>query len=54
MAYFFIFVHLKQVFVLRVCFPTYILLAGLPGVARDEKLAKQIFEIAWREKGWIG
>jgi hypothetical protein len=30
------------------------LLAGAPGVARDEKLRKQIFEIAWRDKGWIG
>jgi hypothetical protein len=29
-------------------------LAGVPGVARDEKLQKQIFEIAWRDKGWIG
>jgi hypothetical protein len=29
-------------------------LAGVPDVARDEKLRKQIFEIAWRDKGWIG
>ena len=29
-------------------------LAGVPGVARDEKLRKQIFEITWRDKGWIG
>jgi len=27
---------------------------GVPGVARDEKLRKQIFEITWRDKGWIG
>jgi len=32
----------------------YNILAGVPGVARDEKLRKQIFEIAWRDKGWIG
>jgi len=32
----------------------YRLLAGVPGVARDEKLRKQIFEITWRDKGWIG
>jgi len=32
----------------------YYLLAGVPGVARDEKLQKQIFEITWRDKGWIG
>jgi hypothetical protein len=31
-----------------------IILAGVPGVARDEKLRKQIFEIACRDKGWIG
>jgi len=29
-------------------------LAGVPSVARDEKLRKQIFEIPWRDKGWIG
>jgi hypothetical protein len=29
-------------------------LAGVPGVARDDKLGKQIFEITWRDKGWIG
>jgi hypothetical protein len=32
----------------------YNVLAGLPGVAWDEKLQKQIFEITWRDKGWIG
>jgi len=32
----------------------YAVLAGVPGVARDEKLRNQIFEIAWRDKGWIG
>jgi len=32
----------------------YKILAGVPGVARDEKLRKQIFEITWRDKGWIG
>ena len=31
----------------------YIILAGVPGVARDEKLQKQIFEIAWTDKSWI-
>ena len=30
------------------------ILAGVPGVARDEKLRKQIFEITWRDKGWLG
>jgi hypothetical protein len=30
------------------------ILAGVPGVARDENLRKQIFEIAWRDEGWIG
>ena len=29
-------------------------LAGVPGVARDENLQKQIFEITWIDKGWIG
>jgi len=29
-------------------------LAGVPGFARDEKLRKQIFEITWRKKVWIG
>jgi hypothetical protein len=33
---------------------TYYSLAGIPGVTRDEKLRKQIFEITWRDKGWIG
>jgi len=32
----------------------YCILAGVPGVARDEKLRKQIFEMTWRDKGWIG
>jgi hypothetical protein len=32
----------------------YTILAGVPGIARDEKLRKQIFEITWRDKGWIG
>jgi hypothetical protein len=30
------------------------LTSGVPGFARDEKLQKQIFEITWRDKGWIG
>jgi len=30
------------------------ILAGVPGIARDEKLRKQMFEITWRDKGWIG
>jgi hypothetical protein len=30
------------------------ILTGVPGVARDEKLQKQIFKITWRDKGWIG
>jgi hypothetical protein len=46
----------------RKCLASYIVvlstvndkLAGVPGVDRDKKLQKQIFEIAWREKGWIG
>jgi hypothetical protein len=43
----------SDVFVLRnVRF--YVLLAGVPGVARDEKLRKQIFEITLRDKAWIG
>jgi len=29
-------------------------LAAIPGVDRDEKLRKQLFEITWRDKGWIG
>jgi hypothetical protein len=29
-------------------------LPGVPGVARDEKLRKQIFEITWRDRVWIG
>ena len=29
-------------------------LAGVPGVARDKEVRKQIFEIAWTDKGWIG
>ena len=32
----------------------YKILAWVPGVARDEKLRKQIFEITWRDNGWIG
>ena len=32
----------------------YIRLAGVPSVAYDEKLRKQIFEITWRDEGWIG
>jgi hypothetical protein len=30
------------------------LLAGVPGIARDEKLRKQVFKITWRDKSWIG
>jgi len=49
-----------QVIYLRTFFDTYNMcylyrtLAGVPGVAQDEKLRKQIFEITWRDKGWIG
>jgi hypothetical protein len=32
----------------------YITQAGVPGVVRDEKLQKQIFEITWRDKDLIG
>jgi hypothetical protein len=32
----------------------YYVLARVPGVARDEKLRKQVFEITWREKDWVG
>jgi hypothetical protein len=31
-----------------------VILAGVPDVAWDEKLRKEIFEITWRDKGWIG
>jgi len=33
---------------------TYLLIAGVSGVARDEKLRMQMFEITWRDKGWLG
>ena len=42
-------IRYKQTFIF-----IYKILAGVPGVARDEKLRKQIFEITWRDKGWIG
>jgi hypothetical protein len=35
-------------------FLIYAKIAGVPGIARDEELRKQIFEITWRDKGWIG
>jgi hypothetical protein len=31
-----------------------VILAEVPGIARDENLRKQIFEMTWRDKGWIG
>jgi hypothetical protein len=43
-----IYIRYKQTFIF-----IYIL-AGVPGLARDEKLRKQIFEITWRDEGWIG
>jgi hypothetical protein len=46
------FAKIKQIFVF-VCL-SYYSLAVVPGIARDEKLRKQIFEITWRDKGWIG
>jgi hypothetical protein len=37
-------------FVISLCYVP----AELPGVAREEKLRKQIFEITWRDEGWLG
>jgi len=31
-----------------------VILAEVPGIARDENLRKQIFEMTWRDKGCIG
>jgi len=44
---------LRTIKFLIVCAYKILILAGVPGDARDEKLQKQIFEITWRDKGWI-
>jgi len=46
-------IRYKQTYKQTIIF-IYKILAGVPGVARVEKLLKQIFEITWRDKGWIG